>query len=110
MENVIRPLETELSENELQHLEMVVLLIADNINVAVKLVFGESPLGSSEVLGHIHRSSVAPEQEFSVKPVRGKVTPYGTVRILHEHAHIQSLLNQFLAEEICLGLEIRLVE
>ena len=76
MEYIVSPLEAELLENELQHLEMIVLLISHNVYVLVQIIFGESPFSSTEVLCHVDGSTVAPEQEFPVQTVGSKVAPY----------------------------------
>ena len=100
MEYVVGPFESQLLEDQFQHLEVVVLLVADHIDVRVKVIFSETPFGRSQILGDVNRRSVRTDEQFPVKSVGREVAPDGTVRILHEHAHIQSLLNQLLTKKI----------
>ena len=55
---------------------MVVLLVADDIDMGVEVVFCKTPFCCSEVLGDINGSTVRTEKEFPVKAVLGQVTPY----------------------------------
>ena len=110
MEYVVGPSESQLLEDQFQHLEVVVLLVADHIDVRVKVIFSETPFGRSQILGDVNRRSVRTDEQFPVKSVGREVAPDGAVRILHEHAHIQSLLNQLLTKKIGLGLVVNLVE
>ena len=110
MEYVVGPFESQLLEDQFQHLEVVVLLVADHIDVRVKVIFSETPFGRSQILGDVNRRSVRTDEQFPVKSVGREVAPDGAVRILHEHAHIQSLLNQLLTKKIGLGLVVDLVE
>ena len=89
---------------------MVVLLVAHHIYVTVEFVLCETLLCGAEVLGHIHRGAVAAEQQFAVEPVGGEVAPHATVGILHEDAHVESLLHQALAQQIGVVLVVNLVE
>ena len=75
MVDVFGPAETEFAENEFEHLEMVVLLIAHHIDEFVQLVFVEASLRRAQVLGHIYRGAVTAQQEFAVQPVRREVAP-----------------------------------
>ena len=54
MIDAVGPLETKFLEYELEDGEMVVLLVAHHIYMGVQMVLGETPLGSSEILGDIH--------------------------------------------------------
>ena len=76
----------------------------------VEVIFWKTSLSCTEILGHIDWCSVASEKEFSVETVCRQVTPYGAVRIFYKNAHIQTFLNEFLSEKICVRLEICLVE
>ena len=110
MEYLIRPVEPELFENQLEHLEMVILLIAHHIYVRIQLVFRESAFCGTEILGNIHRCTIGAEKQFAVKSVGGKVTPYRPVRIFYKDSHIQASLYEFLTEKISIVLIISLVE
>ena len=110
MEYVVGPFESQLLEDQFQHLEVVVLLVADHIDVRVKVIFSETPFGRSQILGDVNRRSVRTDEKLPVQTVSREVAPHGTVRILDEHSHIQTLLYQLFAEKVGLGLVVNLVE
>ena len=76
MIDAVSPVKSELAENELENLEMIVLLVAYDIDMLVKAVLCKTLLCSSEVLSHVNRCSVTAEQKLAVKPVCGEVAPY----------------------------------
>ena len=47
-------------------MEMVILLIAHNIDHAVNRVIFKAQLGGAYILSHIDRNAVTPEQQFLV--------------------------------------------
>ena len=104
------PVEAELREYELEHLEVIVLLVAHHIDVGIEMVLRKAALGSAQVLGDVHRSAVGTLHYLPVQAVPGEVAPYGTVRVLDEDSHFQALLHEFLAEEVGIVLVIDLVE
>ena len=108
--NLAGPVKAELAENQLEHLEVVVLLIAHHIDVGIEAVLREAALCRSEVLGNINRSAVAAKHELAVESVGSEVAPYRTVRVGGEDAHIQALLHEFLAEKVGVVLIVHLVE
>ena len=110
MEYALCPVETELAENEFQHLEMIVLLVADHINVRIQIEFGETALCGTQILRNINRSTVGTKQQLAVEPVGGKVAPDAAVRVLHEHSAVEPLLHEFLAQKVGLMLIVCLVE
>ena len=81
---------------------LVVLFVAHDIDVGIEVILGETALGGAEVLGDVDGSAVTAEHELAVQAVGREVAPHGTVGFAHEDAFIQTLLHQFLAEEICL--------
>ena len=107
---LVRPAESELGEYELQHLEVVVLLVADHVDMGVEAVFLEPLLGRAEVLGDIDRGAVGTQQQLAVEAVGGEVAPHGAVGVALEHAHVEAALHQFLAEQIGVVLIVCLVE
>ena len=88
MVDTFRPVESELGEHELQHLEMIILLITHNINVGIEIILCKTALGSAQILGHIDGGAVRTQQELTVEAVGSQVAPNAAVRILHEHTHI----------------------
>ncbi len=72
-------------EDELQHLKVVVLLVAHDINHVVELVILEPAVGRAEVLRHIDRGAVAAQEQFLVQPVGRKVDPDRIVVAAVEH-------------------------
>ena len=62
MLNVVAPLATEAHQHALQHIEVVNLLITNDINQFLRVVFFDTQLGGAKVLGHIDRGAVAAEQ------------------------------------------------
>ena len=89
---------------------MIILLVAYNIYVLVKVILAESPLGSAEVLGDVDGRTVAPQDELAVQAVGGKVAPDAPVRVLDEDPCFKPFLDQFLSEKVGIVLEISLVE
>ena len=75
MVDVVGPVETEFLEYEFEHLEMIVLLVADHIDEFVKTILLETALCRAEILGHINRSAVATQKKFLVESVGSEVTP-----------------------------------
>ena len=107
---LVGPVEAELLQNQLEHLEVVVLLVTDHIDMGVEAVFLEPLLSGAEILGDIDRSSVGAKQQLAVEAVGGQVAPHRTVGITLEHALVESALHEFLAEQIGVMLIIGLVE
>ena len=96
--------------SSLEHLEVVVLLITNDIHVGIQIVVGEAALGGAQVLGDIDGGSVSAENELAVQAVGGEVAPHGAVGIFHEGAHIQALLDQFLTQKVSIVLIVHLVK
>ena len=102
----VRPGKAELLQYELQHLEMIVLLISHDIDMLVKAVFLKPLLCSTEILGDIYGCPVAPEEQLPVESVGSEVAPYRAVSLFFEDAHVQTFLHEGLAEKIGPGLVI----
>ena len=73
------PVKAELAEDELEHLEVVVLLVAHHIYHLVEAIFFVTAAGGAQILGHIHRGAVAAQQELLVQSVGGEVAPHRAV-------------------------------
>ena len=110
MEYVVGPFESKLLKDELKYLEMIVLLVAHNVDVGVEMVLRETPFGCAEILRDVDGGAVGTDKKLPVQTVGREVAPDGAVRILDEHSHIQTLLYQLFAEKVGLGLIVNLVE
>ena len=62
-------------EHQLEHLEVVVLFVAHDIDHVVELVILEAAVGRAQILRHVDRSPVAAQQQFLVQPVGREVDP-----------------------------------
>ena len=110
MVDLVGPREAELPKYEFQHLEVVVLLVADHVDELVGLEVVVAQQGGPEVLGHVYAGAVATEQELLVQPVARKVAPHRTVVLAVHHSEVEPLLHQLFAEQIGLRLIVYLVE
>ncbi len=106
----VGPGETQLTEDELQHLEMIVLLVAHHVDHLVETVFVVTLLGGTQVLRHIDRRAVAAQQQLLVEAVACQVAPDRTVVAAVEHALGQTFLHERLAVLVGLGFVIDAVE
>ena len=110
MHDVICPGESQFFEEYLQDLEMIILFVANHIDVGVKAKLFVTADGSTQILGHIHRCSVCPEQQLMVQSFRGKIAPYRTVLVPVKDTVFQSLDDQFPAQKVCIGFIIDLIK
>ena len=78
--------ETELVQQQGQHLEVVFLLIAYHIDHLVNGIVLEAQFGGADVLCHINAGAVTSEQQFLVQSVPRQVSPYRTVFAAVENA------------------------
>ena len=106
----LSPLETETIEQEREHLEVVVLLVADDIDHFVDGIVAETEFGGTDVLGHVDRSSVRTEEELLIESVLREIGPNGAVFAAIEEAFGESFLYLFLAFEVGFRLVVDLVE
>ena len=110
MHEVFAPLEAEFVEQDAQHLEVVVLLIAHHVDHLVDGEVLEAQRGGSDVLRHVDARAVGAEQEFVVEPLAREVGPHAAVFFLEEDALRQSFLHHALAHEVGVAFVIYLVE
>ena len=66
MHQLFAPFEAQSVEQNRQHLEVIVLLIAHHINHFVDGIVLKAHLGRADILRHIDRSAVAAQQQFLV--------------------------------------------
>ena len=110
MVNALCPIESQLAEDKLKHLEMVVLLISNDIYMLVKTILCETLFCSTKVLGHVDRSTVATKKKLSVKPVSSKIAPYRAILLSLKNTCFKTFLHKSLSEKISLRLIISPVE
>ena len=103
--------EPEFLEDEKQDLEVVLLLVADRVDLSVQIwkIF-EAQDGRADVLRHVHGGAIAAQQQLFVKSVFGKVHPNGAIVLLEKEALGESSFNMLLAEEIGVGFVVELVK
>ena len=75
MNKFLSPLETKPVEQDGEHLEVVVLLVAHDIYHLVNGEIGETHLGGAYILGHVNAGSVGTEQQFLVETFVCEVGP-----------------------------------
>ncbi len=110
MDEVLAPFEAELVEQEREHLEMVVLFVADDVNHLVDGIVGKAHLGGADVLGHVDRCAVAAQEQLVVEAVGGEVGPYRAVFLAVHDAFFKAFKHLFLAFEIGLRFVVDFVE
>ena len=107
---VFAPFETEAVEEDREHLEVVVLLVAYDINHLVDGIVDVAELGGADILSHIHRSAVGAEQEFVVETGIGKICPHRAILLAIHDAFFESFEHFFLPFEIGVALVVDFVE
>ena len=110
VDQALAPLEAELVEQDREHLEVVVLLVAYDVNHFVNGEVAETELGGADVLRHVNGSAVGTEQELLVKSLGGEVGPDGTVFLAEKDAFPQTFFDLFLAFQVGIALVVNLVE
>ncbi len=110
MHQVFAPAEAETVEQQREHLEVIVLLVAHHIYHAVDGIVVVPHLGGADVLGHVYRGTVGAQQQLVVEPLGGEVGPYGAVVAAVEQPLVEALEHLGLALEIGLRLIVDFVE
>ena len=110
MNQLFAPLEAEAVEEDREHLEVIVLLVAHHIDHLVDGKVGEAHLGGANILGHIYAGAVRAQQQLLVEALVGEVGPYRVVIFAEEQALSQSLFHLLLAYEVGVRLVINLIE
>ena len=108
--DLVGPVESQLGEDELEHFEVIVLLVTHHIDelVGVELIVAQER--GAEVLGHIDGGAVAAEQQFLVEAVGGEVAPHGAVLFAEKDTHVETFLHQLFAQQVGVGLIVYLVK
>ena len=110
MVNLFAPFETEFLQNQLEHGEMVILLVSNHIYQFFGIEILLAELCRAEVLRHINGSAVLAEKQFLVEAVAGEVGPNGAVVLAEKNAVLKTFHNRFFAKKICVRFVINLVE
>ncbi len=110
MHEVLAPLEAEAVEDNRQHLEVVVLLVAHHVNHLIDGIVVEAHLGRTDVLRHINRGAVGADEQLLVEALAGEVGPDAAVFLLIEQAFLQAFHHLALALEVGVRLIINLIE
>ena len=91
MVDIVAPLIAKLLKHELEHLEVVVLLVTYNVCDAVEVVLLKTLKRSTQILGHIYRCAVTTKKKLLIKAVCSKVNPYRTILLAEEDALLKTL-------------------
>ena len=110
VDETLTPLEAEFVEQDGEHLEMVVLLIAHHIDHLVDGEVLETELGGADVLCHIDGGAIGTKKEFFVESFCREVSPHGAIFATIEEAFLQPFHHLFLAFEVGVRLVVYLVE
>ena len=110
MVNIVAPLIAELLKHELEHLEVVVLLVTYNVSDTVKVVLLKALECSTQVLSHIYRCTIATEKKLLIKAVSSKVNPYRAILLTEEDTLLKTLRDDALTEKIGLRLVVNLIK
>ena len=110
MYQVLAPFEAQLVEEDREHLEVVVLLIAYYVYHLVDRVVLKAQLCCSDVLGHIYRCAVRTQQEFFIKAFTCEISPYRAVISSVEQTLCQSFFHLLLAFKVGVAFVVYLVK
>ena len=110
VDQVLAPLESQLVEQEREHLEVIVLLIAHHIYHLVDGIVLIAQLSGANVLSHVDAGTVATQQQLVVQAIGSEVGPHAVVVLAVEHALGEAFLHLFFSFEIGLALVVNLVE
>jgi hypothetical protein len=96
----LAPLEAQTVEQDTEHLEVIVLLVAHHIYHLIDREVLETELGCAYVLSHIHRGAVRTKQEFLVQSFCSQVSPHRAVLAAIEEAFLQAFHHLLLTLQI----------
>ena len=106
----LAPLKAQTVEQDGQHLEVIVLLVAHHVDHLVDGIVGETLFGRTDVLRHVDRRTVSTEQQLVVEAFAREVGPHGTVFLAVEKTFLQSFEHFLLAFQVCVRFVVYLVE
>ncbi len=105
------PCETELLQDDEQHLEVVVLFVAHHIDELLQCrEFFEAPDRCTNVLCHVEAGAIATQQNLLVQALFGVVDPNASVLLAVENAGIQAFQHILLSQHVGPAFVIELVE
>ena len=110
MNQFLSPLESELIQQDGQHLEVVVLFVTHHINHLVDGIVLKPEFGRADILRHVDGRAVAAQQEFLIQAFRRQICPHGTIFFLIEESFLESFEHHRLPFQIGLRFVIDLVE
>ena len=96
----IRPVKAQLLKDKFEHLEVIVLLIAHNIDKLIKLILVVALLCSAQILCHIDRSAVSPKEKFAVQSIRFQVAPYRAILLPLKDSPLQAFIYQRFSAKV----------
>ena len=85
---------------------MVVLLVTHHIGEAIDGEVLETLNGRTNILGHVHRGTIAAKHEFFVQPVFPQINPNGTVVPTVKNSALNTSLNVLLAQQVGFGFVV----
>ena len=110
MYQALAPLKAQTVEQDGQHLEVIVLLVAHHVDHLVNGIVGETLFGRTDVLRHVDRRTVSTEQQLVVEAFARQVGPHGAVFLAVEKTFLQSFEHFLLAFQVCVRFVVYLVE
>ena len=102
MHQTLAKSEAQFIQQDGEHLEVVVLLIAHHIDHLVDGVVVETQLRRTNILGHIDRGTILTEQQLLVQTIFRQVSPYRTILPTVEDTLLQTF------QYLCLTLQVGL--
>ena len=110
MSQFLTPLEAQTVEQDREHLEVVVLLIAHHVDHLVDGIVLEAHFGSTDILCHIDGGAVRAQQQLLVETLVSEVGPYTVVLVAFKESLGESFFHLGLTLQVGLALIIYLVE
>ena len=110
MYQVLTPLEAQFIQQDREHLEVVVLLVAHHVDHLIDGEILEAQLGCTDVLRHIYAGTIGTEQQLLIQALLGQVGPYRTVFSAIEETLLQTFFHLLLTFQIGVAFVIYLVE
>ena len=110
MHEALAPFKSEFVQQDGEHLEVVVLLVANHINHLVDGIVLETELGRTDVLRHINARSVGAEKKLLIETFLREVGPDRTIGATIEDTLLQTFIHLLFTLEVGVAFIINLVE
>ena len=104
------PFKAQLIKQDGQYLKMIILLISHYIYHLIDRIVLKTKFGSTDILSHIHRSSVSTEQQLVIQSFRSKVGPYRIVFFAIEEALFKTFHHFILSFQIGIRFVVNLIK